>query len=449
MAGIPAGALAADLHADPDRIAAGIRQALIAHARRRAASSEATLESVSAVIDLDASEATVGYTAGAASAADASPGRLVAPPRLVLIVDQFEEVFTQCRDEQERQAFVQALRAASGTTAAGLLPRGDGIPRALLSSRDAPALVVIGIRADFYARAAAFPELVPYLQDCQVLVGPMDQAGLRAAIEGPAAVAGHVVDSGLVEVLLTDLGLQPNLPVEAPCESGVVDEAGSRPAPRSGSYEAGRLPLLAYALQQTWQYREGRRLTVAAYRATGGIDGAVGRAAESVYARLDITGRRAARRMLLRLVSIGEGTADTRRRVLVTELTGTTGLNKLGGSADPPQAATARAVLTELVQARLLTADTGSDGLDTIEISHEALLSAWPRLREWLSQDRGGQRIHRDLTSATHAWQAHNRDASHLFSGTRLAVAYEWAAGHGPDLNPDERAFLVSRSGDA
>ena len=117
---------------------------------------------------------------------------------------------------------------------------------------------------------------------------------------------------------------------------------------------------------------------MAAYRATGGIDGAVARAAESVYGRLDAEGRQAARRMLLRLVSLGEGTADTRRRVTVAELTGRPALTRLSESTDAPQAATARAVLTELVQARLLTADTGSDGNDTVEISHEALLSAWP-----------------------------------------------------------------------
>ena len=307
-------------------------------------------------------------------------------------------------------------------------------------------MVVIGIRADFYARSAAYPELVPYLEHSQVLVGPMDQAGLRAAIEGPAAWAGLVVDAGLVEVLLADLGLHPRpvIPLasaQAPAETAVLEAGSGQASPDGGSYEAGRLPLLAYALQQTWQHREGRRLTVAAYRATGGIDGAVARAAEAVYERFDDDGRQAARRLLLRLVSLGEGTADTRRRVTVTELTGTA---ELAGPADTPQAATARTVLTDLVQARLLIADTGTDGRDTVEISHEALLSSWPRLREWLSQDRAGQRIHRDLTEAARAWQARGREPSHLFGGTRLAVAREWAASHGRDLNADERAFLTA-----
>ena len=124
--------------------------------------------------------------------------------------------------------------------------------------------------------------------------------------------------------------------------------------------------------------------------------------------------------------------------------TGSTDLHELDGAADAPDAATARAVLSDLVQARLLTADTGRDGAETIEISHEALLSAWPRMREWLSQDRAGQRIHRDLTEAAHAWQAQGREPSHLFGGIRLAAASEWAARHTSDLNPDERAFLAA-----
>ena len=149
----------------------------------------------------------------------------------MLIVDQFEEVFTQCTDEQERRTFIHALCAAAGMTAAAALPGGGDASPGLLSSRDAPALVVIGIRADFYARSATYPELVPYLQDCQVLVGPMDQAGLRAAIERPAASAGLVVDAGLAELLLADLGLRPR-PVtplasaRAPGETA-VPEAGS------------------------------------------------------------------------------------------------------------------------------------------------------------------------------------------------------------------------------
>ncbi len=437
LAGIPAGALDADLRTDPARVTAAIRQGLLAHARRQAQSSGlGPGPAAFAVMDTD------GYPVdGATAAADqaAEVTRVAFSPRLVLIVDQFEELFTQCTDEQERRAFIHALCAAAGTTAAAPLPGGGGMP-GMLSPRDASALVVIGMRTDFYARSAAYPELVPYLQDCQVLVGPMDHDGLCAAIERPAASAGLIVDAGLVEVLLTDLGLHPHLisPLASAQATGKEADSG-QVRPTGYSYEAGRLPLLAYALQQTWQHREGRRLTVAAYQARGGIDGAVARTAETVYERFDTDGKQAARRLLLRLVSPGEGTADTRRRVSVTELTGAT---ELAGPTNTPQVATAQAVLTDLIQARLLTADTRTDGKDTVEISHEALLWAWPRLREWLNQDRAGQRIRRDLTDAAHAWQAQGREPSQLFAGTRLAVARAWAASHGQDLNPDERAFL-------
>jgi WD40 repeat protein len=434
IAGIPAGALNADLHADPSRIMAAIRQALLAHARRQA------------------QPAVPGVAAPGSSApgSAAVAGVEALSGRLVLIIDQFEELFTQCPDEQERREFIRALCTAAGTTAVAGGPAGlDWWDRGAAGSPDAPALVVIGIRADFYARCATYPELVPYLQDSQVLVGPMDQAGLREAIQRPAAAAGLVVDAGLVEVLLADLGMRSGVPGPTVPSTGsarpAVTVAGGPPSAdpvsAAGSYEAGRLPLLAYALQQTWEHREGRHLTVAGYQATGGIDGAVARAADAVYDGLDAPGKLAARRLLLRLVSLGEGTADTRRRVTMTELVGTADVT---GPAGTPQAATERGVLTALIQARLLTTDTGADGSDTVTISHEALLTAWPKLHEWLSQDRAGQRTHRDLSDAARAWQAQRRDPSSLFGGTRLAVAREWAAGHHADLNPDERDFLAA-----
>ena len=200
------------------------------------------------------------------------------------------------------------------------------------------------------------------------------------------------------------------------------------------SYAAGRLALLSYALQQTWRNREGRRLTVAGYRATGGIDGAVAQAADNVYNRLDPAGQDTLQRVLLRLVTLGEGTPDSRRRVSLAELT---------GSEDSERAALTRAVLADLIDARLVTADA-----DTVEITHETLLTAWPRLRQWLTEDRAGLRIHRDLTDAARDWQHEGRDPGRLFRGTRLAVARDWAAHHGQDLNAGERAFLTASQHD-
>ncbi len=188
--------------------------------------------------------------------------------------------------------------------------------------------------------------------------------------------------------------------------------------------------MLSYALQQTWRNREGRRLTVAGYRATGGIDGAVAQAADGVYDRLDPVRQDTVHRVLLRLVTLGEGTPDTRRRVDLAELT---------EPEDSGPAAATRAVLDDLIDARLVTADA-----DTVEITHETLLTAWPRLRQWLTEDRAGLRIHSDLTDAAHDWQHAGRDPGRLFRGTRLAVARDWAARHDQDLNPGERAFLAA-----
>ena len=380
LAKVPAGALEADLRTDPGRITGAIRQALIANARLQ--------------------------TGGPGTGLPAPrPG--AAEPRLVLIVDQFEEIFTQCPDEQERRTFIMALCAAAGVAARNAAADGDpGGGQA--DARQAPALVVIGIRADFYAHAAAYPELVPHLRDHQVLVGPLDETGLREAIEKPAATAGLVADAALVEALVAEFGRRAD--------------------------EAGRLALLSYALEQTWRNRTGRRLTVADYRATGGIDRAVAQAADNVYDGLDPAGRDTLQRMLLRLVALGEGTQDSRRRIGLAELT---------GSEDPAEAARTRAVLDGLIKARLVTV-----GADTVEITHETLLTAWPRLRQWLTEDRAGLRIHRDLTDAARDWERERRDPGRLWRGTRLAVARDWAAHHDQDLNPGERAFLTASQHD-
>jgi WD40 repeat protein len=419
---MPAGALEADLRTDPTRIIAAIRQAMLASARRQADSPGLT----------QLASRLAGLEAARQLTEEVGPGSLTAErqaaasPRLVLIVDQFEEIFTLGADEDDRRIFIEALCAAAGVAASGIAARGPA--RGRVDAREAPALVVIGLRADFYARCTAYDALVPYLQDHQ-LVGPIDEAGLRDVIEKPAAAVGVVVDDALTEVLLGDLGLHARGD-PASARAGQVSPARAASAV-TDSYEAGRLALLSYALQQTWHNPEGLGMTVARYRGTGGIDGAVAQSADNVFHRLSPASRDALRRMLVRLVAFGEdGTPDTRRQVNLSELT---------GSEDDTQAATARAVLEDLVRARLVTART-----DTVEITHETLLTAWPRLHRWLTEDREGLRVHRDLTDASRQWQDKGRDSSLLFRGTRLAVTRDWAARHGQDLNDEERAFLAA-----
>jgi WD40 repeat protein/transcriptional regulator with XRE-family HTH domain len=303
--------------------------------------------------------------------------------RVVLVVDQFEEIFTLCESETERSIVVQALCAAAAP--------GPAAP---------PALVVLGIRADFYPHCLAYPDLLPVVTDHQFAVGAMSREELVQAIAGPADAAGLTVEPGLVQLLVRDLG---------------VDE-------HRACYEPGSLPLLSHALLMTWQQRTENRLTVAGYQVTGGVHGAVAATAERVYSQLDNAAQLAARRLLLRLVRVGEEGGDTRRRV------------HRGRLADH---GSMLAAMEALAAARLLVLDR-----DTVEITHEALLWAWPRLRGWIDSNRADLRVRQRLTEAADIWQQHGRAASMVYRGGLLAGAQQWADAHDDELTALERDFL-------
>jgi len=309
--------------------------------------------------------------------------------RAVLVVDQFEEVFTLCSDEQRRNVFISALCAAS---------RADGVP---------PALVVLGMRADFYGRCATYPGLVEALRRGQVLLGPMNAAELRDAVEKPARVVGLELQSGLVDVVLGDLG--------------VGDEAAGEPG-----YQPGALPLLAHALLATWQQRDGRTLTLAGYRLTGGITGAIAKTAERAYQQLDSDQQEIARTVLLRMIQLGDGSADTRRRVDCARL--------VEESEDP---AGVTAVLDTLTNTRLVTRDAAA-----VEIVHEAVLRAWPRLRAWIDNDRAGLLLEQRLVEAAEAWDGEGRHDSDLYRGPRLAAVQERLDAADPTLPSPAPEFL-------
>ena len=324
----------------------------------------------------------------------AAEGQSSGAARLVVVVDQFEETFTLCADEHQRQVFIRALCAAATSA--------DG--------RSAPALVVLGLRADFYGRCAAYPELVTSLRHGQVLLGAMTIAELRDAIEKPANAIGLTLQAGLVEVLLRDLG---------------ADDT----AVPGAIYDPGRLPLLSHALLATWQQRQDNTLTLHGYQLTGGIRGAIATTAEYTYQYLGGGGQHTAHQLLLRMIEIGEGVEDTRRRVDRNRL--------VAESTDP---ATAQAVLDALAHARLVTLDE-----TTAEITHEALLRAWPRLREWIDTDRAGLLIRQQLTDVADVWHREGHHPSLLYQGPRLATARGWADTAGPraDLTPLARQFLA------
>ncbi|MGH2877506.1 MAG: hypothetical protein ACRDLV_14745, partial [Solirubrobacteraceae bacterium] len=222
-------------------------------------------------------------------------GQLAPGERLVIAVDQLEELFTLCEQEDERAAFAGEIAAAA-------------------ADRERRALVVLSLRADFYGRFASYPQLAAMLSASHVLVGPMDRQDLARAIEEPAGRAGLEVERPLPEALVSDVAGEP-----------------------------GGLPLLSTMLLELWRVRDGRVLRYDSYRASGGVRGAVARLAENAYTQLGEGERRIARGLMLRLASGEDGTL-ARRRVPLGELERITG-------AGP--------VLAGLTDARLLTVSDG------------------------------------------------------------------------------------------
>ncbi|MFI2546614.1 hypothetical protein ACH5AJ_21860 [Streptomyces rochei] len=299
----------------------------------------------------------------------------IAAARPVLIVDQFEEVFTLCADEWARRAFIRVLQAAC-TPGAG-------------PDDPAPVQIALGVRADFYEQCLRHPELADALQHRHMVLGPLTAAELREAVTGPARAVGMELEPGLAELIVREVG------TDGP----------------HGTHDAGVLPLLSHALLATWQRRKAGRLTLAGYRAAGGIQGAVAATAERAWSDLDPAARDAARLLLLRLVRVSEDTQATRRRGTRRRLA--------EESRDP---AKTEESLEALVRARLVTLDA-----DTVEITHEALLHAWPRLRDWIEEDRAGNLLRQRLEEDGRAWEESGRDSSLLYRGSRLEQARGWA----------------------
>ncbi|MFF3375646.1 hypothetical protein ACFYXF_22190 [Streptomyces sp. NPDC002680] len=315
--------------------------------------------------------------------------------RVIVIVDQLEELFTLCPDKEERRDFLDAVLGIADPGPDGESPLG---------------LVVFGLRSDFYSQCTAHPGLLDAVERNQVVVGPLSQKGVREAILYPARRVGLDVEPGLVQVLLRDLGTT---------ESG---------AHGTGAYEIGRLPLLAHALRATWLRRAGHVLTVDGYEATGGIANSVTAEADRWFDRLEPPARETARSVFLRLVKFGErGARDTRCPVPYDEL--------LSHCARPEEAAQ---VVEKFTRGRLLTREQ-----DTVTITHEVLLRAWPRLQHWISDHRDDYLTRQRLEDAAAAWQEAGRDTGMLYRGARLEEAGALAAGDGGDDN-GERGGLGS-----
>ncbi|WP_267889371.1 caspase, EACC1-associated type [Streptomyces sp. NRRL B-3648] len=299
-------------------------------------------------------------------------GRFPQPPHgrtacRMLVVDQFEEIFTRCEDGEERARFIAALT------------QDDGGPR-----------VVLALRADHYGSCLAHPSLVKALERGQITIPPMGEEGLRAAVEGPAHAVGLTLEDGLVDRLLHDLRHGDD-----------------------GSGPDGALPFLAHALRETWLRRSGSTLTLAGYQATGGIWRSVTTTTERLYRSLDDLGRQTLRDLLLHMIHLPpDGTGAVLRRPVPPS-------SLLEGlPADGRRLAAD--LLDRLADARLITVDRAR-----AQISHEALLRAWPRLHGWIEEDRSDLVRRRRLSDAADAWQASGRDPAFHLQGTRLEAASE------------------------
>jgi WD40 repeat protein/transcriptional regulator with XRE-family HTH domain len=299
----------------------------------------------------------------------------------LLVIDQFEELFALCRSEEERAAFIGSLLTAA-------------------AELQGPVIVLIALRADFYAHCANYIQLREALAANQEYIGAMGVEELRRAIEEPARRGRWEFEPGLVDLLLHDIGHEP-----------------------------GALPLLSHALLETWQRRRGRLMTLSGYTSSGGVRGAIAETAEAVFTdQFTRAQQEIARRIFLRLTELGDETSpgDTRRRATFNELI-----------LKPEERNATHSVLKALADARLITT-----GEDTVEVAHEALIREWPTLRGWLEDNREDLRLHRQLTDAAQEWDALHREPDLLYRGARLTQAQEWVGAHAEEMNQLEHDFL-------
>ena len=312
----------------------------------------------------------------------------ILPPgtELLLVVDQFEELFTLTTDEETRRRFL------------------DGLTRLATDARSR-ARVVVTLRADFLDQPLSYPEFGELLREGMCAVTVPSEDDLALAIERPAAQVGVRFEPGLVSKVVADVHDQP-----------------------------GALPLLQYALTELFASRTSDLLTNESYRATGGVVGALGRRAEELYERLDPSARKAARQVFLRLVTVDPQAQDTRRRVRRLEL------RRL--EVEP-------AVLDEILarygEHGLLTFDREPlTRSPTVEVAHEALLGQWERLRSWVDERREDLLLHRRLAEAVQEWEESGRGEDYLPREGRLAQFESWAAATDIGITEGEREYLAA-----
>ena len=323
-----------------------------------------------------------------------------AAPRLVLAVDQLEELFTAGEDADvgraEREAFIAVLHAAC------TFPAG---PQKL-----PPALVVAAVRADFLGRLIAYPPLKAALDAGLFTVGPMSEAELRQAVTGPAAEAGLAVEHALVDAVIAELR----------------EEAG-------GGLGSGVLPLMSQAMAATWEHREGSELTLRAYRRAGGVADAINRSAQAAYNALTSSQKETARLVFTQLAAITPDGRFARRRCSRADLR----------APGAHMAADIDAVIDVFSAQRLLVL-----GQNSVEISHDVLLQTWKHLRDWLGDDQLDRALYNQVVTDAQTWETSSRDSSYLYRpgwlATIDAATARWqdAPARYPPLPAASQAFL-------
>lgn len=309
---------------------------------------------------------------------------------LLLVIDQFEEVFTLVESERERTHFLHLLQQAA-------------------TAENSRVRIVITLRADFYDRPLLYENTAQLVQARTQIVLPLNTTEIQAAVTGPAQRQGVQVDADLLAEISNDVSDGP-----------------------------GSLPLLQYALTELFRQRDGKRLTLAAYRKIGGLFGTLAKTADDVYNTLSPQHQQLARQIFIRLVTLGEGTEDTRRRVRRAELL------TLSDADD------VNAVLDAFGKVRLLTFDAELGTREPmVEVAHEALIQTWGLLRGWIQDSREDIRLQRQLAALAADWEAEGRNASYLARGSRLQQLVERVNESSVVLAAGELAYIEASQAEA
>jgi WD40 repeat protein/class 3 adenylate cyclase len=305
--------------------------------------------------------------------------------RILLILDQFEELYTLCPDPQIRQNFTDELLAAVDGGA---------------EHRINPVSILLTLRADFMGEALTNRPFADAMQEGALLLGPMKRKELRAAIEMPAELQGAAFEPGLVDRILDDVGEEP-----------------------------GNLPLLEFALTLLWDEMDNGWMTHEIYDQIGRVSGALARYADDVFEELDAEERDQTRRMCVQLVQPGQGTEDTRRVASRGEL--------IGIDWD---------LVQHLADQRLVVTGLDDSSTETVEVVHEALIRGWGRLRTWMADDRLFRNWQEGLRAAIASWESSDRDRGALLRGVPLLKAEEWLADRPEQISAVEREYIRASS---